>query len=526
MNKKIYLNNSLEEIFNKLNKKENFSLMRYGDGERSLMLGKAVHAQEGWIAPQHITPLGEAIKDSLSLEEDNVIYGISCPCCDRAAYYWYMTHIKNHNITFANIFVNSNYYRFIEEFEKIERDAIVIGNKVGNGNKIGNLNVIKYYSVGDQCVEQWETEGTRIIQNIIEDYGDRDNLLYVFAAGPLSEPMIAALYRNNPNNCYVDFGSSIDRYIHCKDTRPYTDPKSLYGSRNCWMYDPKETCFDVSVVLTTYKKPEALKEQLEAIEKQSLKPKEILLYKDGIDEGYQIRFDNSILEKFDDVKECEYNTGVWNRFDYARSSKSHYVCVFDDDTIPGERWLENCHSNMMEQEGVYGTVGIVLEDYKNYPYSGYYKVGWVEPYTKRTQVDFVGHSWFVKRKYLDYMFENTDKYQRFKRAAEDMGLSYKCQQQGIMTFVPPHPYSDLTLWGSQPKQGHKYGTTNTAISMSNEGNDNMRKAMSLYVEDGWKFVIDYDKNLVMRTKKEIEREKKKKEIKRRIKKLKMKFVHK
>ena len=264
MSKKIFLDGSMETVFQKINSCENFTLMRMGDGERSLMLGKPVHAQEGWVAPQEITALGKALWKSMTFTEDNVIYGISCPCCDREAYYWFVSHLKTKNITFSNIFVNANYYTFIERFEKIKRDAIVIANEAGINNKIGNLNILKYYPVGNQCVNQWEEEGEKIIQQIILDYGERNDLLYVLSAGPLSEPIIAELYRNNPNNCYIDFGSSIDRYIHHKDTRPYTDKNSVYGSRNCWMYDPQTTSFDVTAVLTTYKKPDALGKQLDA----------------------------------------------------------------------------------------------------------------------------------------------------------------------------------------------------------------------------------------------------------------------
>ncbi len=271
--------------------------------------------------------------------------------------------------------------------------------------------------------------------------------------------------------------------------------------------------YGITVVLTTYKKPEALKEQLEAIEKQTVKAKEIFLYQDGIDDYYSISFNQEFLDKFDNVKICEKNTGVWGRFNFARTAKTEYVCIFDDDTIPGDRWLENCMINMVKQEGIYGTVGIVIEDCKGYPFNGYYKVGWCAPYSKCAQVDFVGHSWFVKRNYLDYMFEGTEKYQQFKRAAEDMALSFKCQQHGIATFVPPHPYDDLSLWGSQPKTGKKYGTLSTAISQSNAGNNDMGKAISMYVEDGWHFLSDRDKEQFLKTGQEIENERKRNEAK-------------
>ena len=145
---------------------------------------------------------------------------------------------------------------------------------------------------------------------------------------------------------------------------------------------------------------------------------------------------------------------------------------------------------MMQQEGVYGTVGIVIENYRKYPYGGFYRVGWHQPYSKLTKVDFVGHSWFVKRKHLDYMFEGREKYQEYKIAAEDMCLSFKCKQQGIDTFVPPHPYYDLELWGSIPGLGMKYGQSSAAISQNPENCKKMREALESIIKEGWHLCSD------------------------------------
>ena len=112
MHKTISLVNEYDRIFEKIKGNENFALLRYGDGERSIITGRAIRAQEGWTSPNMITSLGKALKETLNIIDDKVYYGISCPCCDRSAYYWYMSHINSRNITFANLFVNINYQRF------------------------------------------------------------------------------------------------------------------------------------------------------------------------------------------------------------------------------------------------------------------------------------------------------------------------------------------------------------------------------------------------------------------------------
>lgn len=485
--RKIFLQDEFNKIWKRIEKKENITLFRYGDGERSLMIGKPVLAQEGWTAPSEITELGKALLDTLNLDDENVYYGISCPCCDSAAYYWYETHIKSKNKTFANLFVNKNYSLFISKFEALERDVIVIGNHAGKNNKIGSLNVLKYYSIGDQCVNFYRQEIPSLLDEIKKDFGDRDNLLYVVSAGPLSEPIIHDLYKNNKNNSYIDFGSSIDCYIHHRDTRPYTNKNSVFGRRNCWMYDPKTTSFDVTCVLNMYKRPESIVKQFDALSKQTLKPKSVILYQDGISKNYSINLNDDFTYKFDEYKKAAENTGVWQRFIFAREKvKTPYVCVFDDDTIPGDRWLENCHSQMMEQEGIYGTNCIMMTNDHSYPLGGHFSLGWKGPVSKRFEVDFVGHSWFFPKKCLDYMLEGTEKFQNMKYVGEDMCISFKSKEHGVKTFVPPHPANNLSFWGSLPKYGYKIGTSMEALSVNFNNLQKMQDAIKSFKDDGWR----------------------------------------
>ena len=40
------------------------------------------------------------------------------------------------------------------------------------------------------------------------------------------------------------------------------------------------------------------------------------------------------------ISSCSSNLGVWARFAYALNCKSDYICIFDDDAIPGRKWFE------------------------------------------------------------------------------------------------------------------------------------------------------------------------------------------
>lgn len=257
---------------------------------------------------------------------------------------------------------------------------------------------------------------------------------------------------------------------------------------------------NVDVVLTLYKRPEVLLRQLKAIQNQTIKPRNIYLYQDGIDSYYEINLNSEVREQFTNIKISENNKGVWERFKYASEIvQSEYVCLFDDDTIPGERWLENCLNCMKDIEGIYGTNGILLSPNTNYPYGNDIRIGWHAPNKYIAEVDFVGHAWFLKTEWLLYMFEESDNISRYKKVGEDMYLSFKCLEHGIHTYVPIHSYIDSQSWGSIPKYGMKYGTSSTAICNNSSNYADMNKVLKSLQTRGWKCVAERNMDIYKRS---------------------------
>lgn len=486
--KKILLNSDFDKIWKRIINGENISVLRYGDGERAIITGREVTAQEGWKSPNYVSKLGNDLLNSLNLTDSRLYYGISCPCCDIAAYYWYSTRITNSNITFANLWVNANYTKFIKSFEKLDREAVIIANYKAIGKKFGNLKILKYYSIGDNCIDFWENDSEELINNIKKDFGDKKNLLFVVSAGPMSEPIIAELFNNNPDNCYLDLGSSLDKYIHEKQTRPYVNNNSVYAKQNCWMYEPKSINFDVTVILTLYRRPEKLLEQLEAIENQTLKPKEILLFHDSANPPINFEYDDKLKSRISNYIKVDKNIGVWGRFAGGLLATSKYVCFFDDDTIPGIRWLENCHTQIIKKKGLYGTIGIDSWNLKDYPYGSHRRWGWDGSCESTKEVDFVGHSWFLEKDWLGTMWINYSLFYSFKYVAEDAFLSYSLKKWlNIKTFVPPHPKNNQELYGSIPDKALRYGQeVDVAIGFNPMQLKNMNKALRLLVSKGMK----------------------------------------
>lgn len=257
--------------------------------------------------------------------------------------------------------------------------------------------------------------------------------------------------------------------------------------------------YDVDVVLTVYKKPESLRKQLNAIKEQSLRPQNIYLYQDGIDSYYRIELKPEILKEFKDVRIADSNGGVWKRFEYAREVvSSPYVCIFDDDAMPGRKWLENCCTQMQKNEGIYGTNGVLLTGDDKYPLIGSSsdkRIGWMNPNQETAMVDFVGHAWFLKTEWLAYMFENTSEIrEKYKYAGEDMGLSCQCWLHGINTYVPPHPFACPEMWGALPRSAKRFGVTEVAVSAGSFNHQQMNNALKELRKRGWKTISERDRD--------------------------------
>lgn len=486
-----YLKDDFDFFWRKLEKGENFALCRSADGEYAIMRGRHVTAQEGWESPETISKLGYALIDSLKIDDPRLYYGISCPCCDREAYYWYRTHTAGKNLTFSNIWVNVNYPRFREKFYELKRDTVLIANYRAAGKKIGNLNILKHYPVSDDCISFWEHGAKELLAQIKADFGNRKNLLYAVSAGPLSNPLIAALFRNDPDNCYIDFGSSLDGFYREVRTRPYMIPGNTYAVRNCYIDMDPAFCLDVSAVLTAYKRPELLEKQLDALEEQSLRPREILLFQDAIAGKGPVRIPEKILKRFDKFEISRENAGVWGRFEYAsRAAKCPFVCVFDDDAVPGSRFLENCHAEMMKRPALYGALGIIARDGKSYPLGKYFRVGWPEDahVHKTVEVDFAGHAWFFKKEWLPELFAAPEEVRCLKRAGEDMAFSFQLQKKGIPTLIPPHPEGRSEFYGSLPEYGVEAGNSDEAISRDKANLETMNKAFRFLAEHDWRLL--------------------------------------
>jgi len=247
----------------------------------------------------------------------------------------------------------------------------------------------------------------------------------------------------------------------------------------------------ITVVLNTFNRLQYVEEQINSVYIQTIKPVEIIVWNNSsqtlsVSPEYITTLGIPIT-----VINASANMGVWARFFYAFNIlQSEYIAFFDDDTIPGIKWFENCINSMKIKNGMYGTTGY------RFNYNSYFnneRIGWLNGNDTIEEVDIIGHAWFLKRAWLKYMVNDLPNLVDFKLCGEDIHLSYTLRKYGdIRSFIPPHPIVDrlhpivnkLELYGST--KGSIYGSDSAALSLQT-GMDNKFETVYRY----WVFKLNH-----------------------------------
>lgn len=251
----------------------------------------------------------------------------------------------------------------------------------------------------------------------------------------------------------------------------------------------------ITVVLNGFKRNN-LKEQVEAIRRQTVPVNEIFYWQNtapgfSYDEDTYCQLNSAL---------SNYNYGVWARFAYALNARTDYVCVFDDDTIPGPKWLENCLNTYETHPGLLGGIGLRFKNSRyeldQAPDGRYLRYGWdnmsycMGNNPEPVEVDIVGHSWFFSRDLLSVFWrELPDNEPWTMLCGEDIHFSYMLQKYtDLKTWVAPHPPNDTSMWSSL--KGMQYGTDKHAIFHVNSQTGEMSDYLEHCVNKGFKLYKD------------------------------------
>ena len=236
----------------------------------------------------------------------------------------------------------------------------------------------------------------------------------------------------------------------------------------------------IGIVLTAFKRTHLLKDQLEAIRRQTVPATEVVIW----DNHSQGDYCNISLAEHESVVWCTKNWGVWPRFFHAQFLNTEFVCVFDDDTLPGHDWLRNCLDTMrhLPAFSLIGGVGVTFPDgtrnSRNY-------WGWKNPCDTIVNVDLVGHAWFFRRELLNWLVYDP---RSGGTCGEDYAISATARKQGGAVVCPPHPRDKLSLWSSL--RGFEAG--DDAVALYRQPGEEEKKALvhQRLRDGGWPVVAE------------------------------------
>ncbi len=233
----------------KFKNKENFNLLRFSDGElfmlqnKSITLGKLFVKVDDKIRgivshpsydkkifePRKHSKFVEELTKSFTYNSKEYYKGINCVCCvGKENHEWQFELLKkdNDNLTWSNILLNSNYPLFMEEFypEIQKRGAYVICNEKAD---LSHLNWIK----GDIRIKSNAFDDLSPIEEI-KELITKNNIkdeVFLFSASSFSNVAQHKLALFEPNNTYIDIGTTLSYEFKIPSKRAYLD--SYYKNR-------------------------------------------------------------------------------------------------------------------------------------------------------------------------------------------------------------------------------------------------------------------------------------------------------
>lgn len=201
----------IEKLFARLISKKPFAFSKYADGEWMAMNQFPVFNGEFKSDSTEKTSKSiQLLRESFVYRDPNYFVGISCPCCQGQAHQQMkiISGQDEENLTYANIFVNSNYQFYKDNFipEYKNWNINLVANEKSDLSKLP-FEVKRFFPIK---VNAW-VENLDLIEELksLNTSGE----LYLFAAGPFGNILSYKLWQHNKNNTYMDIGSTLNPWL-------------------------------------------------------------------------------------------------------------------------------------------------------------------------------------------------------------------------------------------------------------------------------------------------------------------------
>lgn len=229
----------LYDLIDAFSRGENFAFSRFSDGEVYMLQKQQIimstngavvgdtklpgsYPEDDWkdYNPERDEFYRQKLEDAIKHKQDNYFKGLSCRCCiahGETNFKWQLDLIgegDEHNLTWSNLFINSNYLEFIQKFVPLfkTRKVFTVINKNGDIPNWGlDFQPEKNFAIGPKCIQN----DYHIINDIKEYIQDNkvQDAVFLCAASSLSNMIIHQCFSEFPNNTYLDIGSSLNPFI-------------------------------------------------------------------------------------------------------------------------------------------------------------------------------------------------------------------------------------------------------------------------------------------------------------------------
>ena len=211
----------IEILKNKLQSMEPFTFSKFADGEWSVITGESVNNGEFRYDSCSSLDIDQKLElvDAFKYRNKNYYVGISCPCCQNISIHNKMKEVSGQqesSLTWANIWVNSNYGYFINSVVPVfdEYDIFIVANENSRFERLPFVPK-KIYPVSNNA---WVSD-YGLIDDIKRDIQqslitrDVKNYLFLFCCGPFGNILAHQLNEFYPNYTYLDIGSTLNPYL-------------------------------------------------------------------------------------------------------------------------------------------------------------------------------------------------------------------------------------------------------------------------------------------------------------------------
>lgn len=208
-------------------------------------------------------------------------------------------------------------------------------------------------------------------------------------------------------------------------------------------------------VITLWKRTAYLEEQLKAIMAQTIPPNSIII----IQNENHMQIDKKLFDLYPIQHIQSGVNSLYMRWIVGYLANAKYVCVFDDDVISGNRWIENCIRVCESQNALVGPSGRVARPNESPAWSsvdinvkGDQKFSCVD---KDVECDWVCNAYFFKVEWIKYIV-SAARYNATQKTFDDIQLATTLKHYaGVKVFVPKQPKDDKSLNGHAKREyGH------------------------------------------------------------------------